>query len=90
MESAQKGSKFDQKFVQAQAETWKSITSEKDFLGPIKAQNFNHWVLAKDISVEGGRVKLCVYTWGGQYDVKAELTMEAFANCYGGFVAARG
>jgi hypothetical protein len=88
---AEAGNKFDQTFVNDRDDTWKSITSETTMAGVISAQNFNHWVLAKDIAILGGdKVRLCVYTWGGQQTVKAQLTLAELANCYGGFVAARG
>jgi hypothetical protein len=89
-ELAKEGKTFNQNRIDMKKEEWKSITQEKKLGGIIAMQNFDHWVLAKNIALKNGIVTLCVYTWGGQHDVKRELKMEEFANCYAGFVAARG
>jgi len=89
-ERAKSGKYADVAPVKDNDEQWKSIVSEKTVFGPIVGQNFNHWVLAKNIAVEGESVRLGVYTWGTRKEVAYTLYMKDFANAYGGFVAARG
>jgi hypothetical protein len=75
--------------LEKQESKWNPIVTEKKIIPGLYVQNFNHWVLAKNIDERGGSVFLDVYTWGGQYSLKGEVKMKDFVNCYGGFVAAK-
>ncbi len=52
----------------------------------VGAKGPNHWVLAKRIMTDGGKVQVTRYSWGTK-ETTSPIALELFCQVYGGFVA---